>query len=375
MAPVTFFNLFIFIFLLLPLFQSLFSENHFVKAEQIIQRVAQRESGDGDQPNNISNGRLLAGLAEANANVVVAQDGSGNYRTIQEAVSRAPNYSPGRYLIYIKAGRYAENVVVDQQKWNLTFAGDGKGRTVLTTNRAGPRFSILTSGALVVIGDGFLARYMTFENTAGPNPGQAVAMRSYSHRSAFYHCSFLGYQDTLFVHMNYQFYKECDIVGTIDFIFGDASVVFQDCNILLRRPLSGQANVIIAQGKEVWNSPSGIVLQNCHIAASENLGWARSYLARPWQKYSTAIIMQSSIDWLIDPAGFIETPGIIGNGKTSTIREYANYGPGSNTQNRVKWAGYKVLYNAGDAQRYTVAAFINGNQWLPSLGVPYKAGL
>ncbi|XP_068655874.1 pectinesterase-like [Aristolochia californica] len=357
--------------LLLPLlFQSLSSENHFVKGDRVIQTDVQRETGEGDQP-NISNRRLLAGLSGLNANAVVAQNGRGNYRTIQEAVDKAPKYSTRRYVIYIKTGEYVENVVVPQEKWNLTFAGDGKKRTILTSNKAG---SILTSGALVVLGDGFFARDMAFVSKAGPQQGQAVAMRSDSHRSAFFRCSFLGYQDTLFANINHQFYRSCDIVGTIDFIFGDASVVFQNCNIYARRPLNGQANVIIAQGKTDPITGGAVVLQNCHITALENLGSVKTYLGRPWQKFSTAIVMESFLDKLIEPAGWLEAMGA-NERITVKFREYANTGPGSNTQKRVKWGGYKTVTNTAEVKQYTVAAFIHGNHWLPALRVPFKAGL
>ncbi|XP_068657710.1 pectinesterase 2-like [Aristolochia californica] len=315
---------------------------------------------------------LLAGLSGVNSNVVVARDGSGNYRTIQAAVDNAPNNGAGRYVIYIKAGEYAENVVVQREKWNLTFIGDGKRRTILSSNKAG---GILTSGALVVLGDGFFARDMTFANTAGPQKGQAVAMRSDSHRSAFFSCSFLGYQDTLFANINHQFYRSCDIVGTIDFIFGDASVVFQNCNIYARRPLNGQANVIIAQGKTDPITGGGVVLQNCYITALEDLGSAKTYLGRPWQKFSTAIVMESFMDRLIDPAGWMESMSTVEEGGTAKFREYANTGPGSDTQNRLKWSGYKAVKNPDEVKQYTVAAFINGIEWLPDLGVPFKADL
>ncbi|KAG9439581.1 hypothetical protein H6P81_019746 [Aristolochia fimbriata] len=319
--------------------------------------------------------RALAGTSGLTANAVVAQDGNGNYKSISEAVNQAPSNSPSRYVIYIKAGTYAENVLVDLQKKNLAFVGDGIGKTILTSSRSHPSYSILESGALVVRGDGFSAQYMTFENTAGPSPGPAVAMRNDADRSAFYRCSFVGFQDTLFANKNRQLYKECDVVGTIDFIFGEAAVVFQDCNILPRKPLFGQANAIIAQGKEANAAPGGIVLQKCRISAFEDLGSTQSYLGRPWHKYSTAIIMETTIDGLIDPAGFVEFPGSAANEETATLREYANNGEGSDTRNRVKWAGYRVIDDAGEAQQYTVANFINGNDWLPALGIPYNGGL
>ncbi|KAL8533467.1 hypothetical protein ACS0TY_009745 [Phlomoides rotata] len=84
-------------------------------------------------------------------------------------------------------------------------------------------------------GDDFIARGITFENTAGPYKHQAMVLRSGSDFSVFYKCGFKGYQDTLYVHSQCQFYCDCDIYGTVDFIFGDATTVFQNCNIYVRR--------------------------------------------------------------------------------------------------------------------------------------------
>ncbi|KAG9439587.1 hypothetical protein H6P81_019752 [Aristolochia fimbriata] len=323
--------------------------------------------------NNFSgDGRLVAGLSELRAHVVVAKDGSGNYWTIQDAVNHAPDFCSWRYVIYIKAGEYSENVVVNRRKWNITLVGDGKDKTVVVSYRGG---AILDTGALVALGDGFSAQYMLFENRAGPWAGQAVAMRSDSHRSAFYRCGFMGYQDTLLANINYQFYKECDIVGTIDFIFGEAAVVFQNCNIYPRRPIPGQANVILAQGKNDPRLRSGIVLQNCYIAAYENLGPTRTFLGRPWKSYSTAIIIETYMGGLIDPRGWKESMEVIENGETATFREYGNWGPGSDTRGRVRWMGYKAVTNPEEVKMYTVTPFIDGDQWIPAHAVPYKAGL
>lgn len=111
-----------------------------------------------------------------------------------------------------------------------------------------------------VSGRGFLARDITFQNTAGPEKHQAVALRSDSDLSVFYRCAMRGYQDTLYTHTMRQFYRECTITGTVDFIFGDGTVVFQNCQILARRGLPNQKNTITAQGRKDVNQPSGTLL-------------------------------------------------------------------------------------------------------------------
>ncbi|XP_042518562.1 pectinesterase 2-like [Macadamia integrifolia] len=164
--------------------------------------------------------------------LLVAKDGTGNFTTISEAVAAAPNSTTTRFVIHIKAGAYFENVDVDKKKTMLMFIGDGIGKTVVKAGRnVVDGWTTFRSATVAVVGNGFIARNMTFENSAGPSKHQAVALRSGSDLSAFYHCSFVGYQDTLYVHSLRQFYRECDIYGTVDFIFGNAAVVLQNCNL------------------------------------------------------------------------------------------------------------------------------------------------
>ncbi|KAJ6722728.1 PECTINESTERASE [Salix koriyanagi] len=183
--------------------------------------------------------KLLQSSSPASqANIVVAQDGSGNVKTIKEAIDAASKRSgSGRYVIYVKAGTYNENVEVGKNVKNVMFVGDGIGKTVVTGSKSvGGGTTTFKSATFAVVGDNFIARDMTFRNTAGAKNHQAVALRSGSDLSVFYKCSFEGYQDTLYVHSQRQFYRECDIYGTVDFIFGNAAVVFQNCNIYARNP-------------------------------------------------------------------------------------------------------------------------------------------
>ncbi|CBI26863.3 unnamed protein product, partial [Vitis vinifera] len=143
--------------------------------------------------------------------------------------------------------------------------GDGKDATIVTGNKnVQDGSTTFRSATFAVSGHGFIARDMTFENTAGPEKHQAVALRSSSDGSVFYGCSFKGYQDTLYVHTQRQFYRSCDVYGTVDFIFGDAVAVLQNCNIYVRRPMSNQANVITAQGRSDQNENTGISIHNSH---------------------------------------------------------------------------------------------------------------
>ncbi|CAL5396737.1 unnamed protein product [Camellia sinensis] len=352
--------------------------------------------------------RKLLQSSSPSADIVVAQDGSGNYKTISEAVA-ASNGGTNRFVIYIKAGVYNENVVIKRSMKNLMFIGDGIDATIVTGNKNNQAGSTTfrsatvgvpcdTGGAggsqslgvlnitLVVLasinevgvsGDGFIARDMTFENTAGPQKHQAVALRSSSDHSVFYSCSFKGYQDTLYVYALRQFFRNCNVYGTVDFIFGNAVVVFQSCNIYVRKPMSNQQNTVTAQGRTDPNQNTGIVIHNSIVTASSDMkpvqGSFKTYLGRPWHKYSRTVFMKCTLDSLINPAGWAPWSGSFLS--TLYYGEYMNTGAGASTGGRVKWPGYHVITSPTEAGKFTVGNFLGGDGWIPASGVPYTAGL
>ena len=228
-----------------------------------------------------------------------------------------------------------------------------------------------------MVAQGFVAVNITFRNTAGAAKHQAVALRSGADMSTFYSCSFEGYQDTLYTHSLRQFYRECDIYGTVDFIFGNGAVVLQNCNIYPRLPLSGQFNPITAQGRTDPNQNTGISIQNATIKPADDLapkvGTVQTYLGRPWKEYSRTVYMQSFMDSFINPSGWREWDGDFAL-NTLYYAEYDNRGPGSSTANRVTWPGYHVI-GATDAANFTVSNFVSGDDWIPQTGVPYMSGL
>ncbi|KAG0498228.1 hypothetical protein HPP92_002919 [Vanilla planifolia] len=163
------------------------------------------------------------------ADYVVAKDGSGTHKTIADAVKAAPEGSSRRIIIYVKAGRYDENIKVARKKTNIMFVGDGMGKTVVAGSRSVyDKLTTFHTATFAATGAGFIMKEMTIENSAGPEKHQAVALRIGADRAVVYHCSIIGYQDTLYVHSLRQFYRECDVYGTVDFIFGNAAVVIQN---------------------------------------------------------------------------------------------------------------------------------------------------
>lgn len=313
--------------------------------------------------------------------VVVAKDGRKNaFKTVNEAVAARGPANQERFVIYVAAGEYNENVIIKGS--NVTLVGDGIGKTILSGSRSvKDGFRTFTSATLVVEGDGFIGGGFTVRNTAGAEKGQAVAMRSSCNHAAFYQCSFEGYQDTLYVYSGVQFFRECYIYGTVDFIFSArASVVFQKCNIYARNPGRGKANTITADGREGANDPWGICMHNCRVLASPELTPAlgvKTYLGRPWRDYSRTVFMTTAMGSLVDPAGWLAWDGAPHREATVYYAEYNNSGPGApNKALRVKWPGYHLLDdNPAEASKFTVAQFIDGNDWLPATGVPFDAAL
>ncbi|KAL1531243.1 putative pectinesterase/pectinesterase inhibitor 12 [Salvia divinorum] len=306
--------------------------------------------------------------------LTVAADGTGNFTTLSEAINFAPNNSIDRVIIYVREGVYQENVEIPSWKPNIVLLGDGSDVTVISGKRSvADGWTTFRSATVAVSGEGFLARDITFENTAGPEKHQAVALRVSADLAAVYRCVITGFQDTLYVHSFRQFYRECDVYGTIDYVFGNAAVVFQGCNIVSQLPMPGQFTVITAQSRESPDEDTGISMQNCSILATKDLysnaTAVKSYLGRPWRNYSRTVFLESYIDEFIAPEGWTNWDGDQGL-DTLYYGEYENYGPGSATEARVSWPGFHIM-GYEEASGFTVSSFITGQEWLDSTSFPY----
>ncbi|KAJ0914770.1 putative pectinesterase [Helianthus annuus] len=321
----------------------------------------------------------LAKRGATKANLVVAKDGSGDFNTITKAIEASEKKRIGirRFIIYVKAGIYKENIIIKKSMINLMLIGDGIDATIITNNKSVYEGIPTNNTATVQVwGSAFVAVGITFENTAGPEKQQAIALLSASHLSVFYKCSFKGYQDTLCLLENSQFYRECDIYGTIDFIFGDASAVLQKCNIYVRKPLHGQENTITAQGRTNSRSNTGFVIHNSRVMPTHDLaltkGSVMTFLGRPWRDYSRVVYIKCYLDILIYPAGWLPYMGKSAFDKVY-YAEYMNQGKGANTRGRVKWHGYHVLSNSVEAEQFSVRNFLHGMTWIPRTRVPFES--
>ena len=200
-----------------------------------------------------------------------------------------------------------------------------------------------------------LVQGITFVNSARPEGSQAMALRTAGNNIAIYQCSIQGYQDTLFTAYGQQFFRECEIYGTIDFIFGDAAVVFQNCMIYLRKPIHGQENVITAQGR-AGPEKTGTVPHKPSKEFEPYTKEVKTFLGRPWFQYSQTIVMECFLGDLIDLEGWLKFNGEVGLSALHYV-EYRNRGPGVDTKGRVTWPGYKIANNCNDVQEFTVDRF------------------
>ncbi|KAL6495792.1 hypothetical protein OROGR_030355 [Orobanche gracilis] len=320
---------------------------------------------------------LIASPHRVKSDLVVAKDGSGNFTTINKALDHVPKNRNTTFVLYIKEGVYEEKVVIGSTLTHLLIIGDGPTKTKITGSlNYIDGTNTYQTATVAVQGDHFTAKDIGFENSAGAEKHQAVALRVSADLAMFFNCQMDGYQDTLYAHTYRQFYRDCVISGTIDFIFGDSAAVFQGCTLVVRKPLSNQNCIVTAQGRKDIRQPTGLVLQNCSFVADPEYYPVRNtnkaYLGRPWKEFSRTIIMESFLDDLIQPEGWLpwnETFAL----QTLFYTEFNNRGPAAPKANRVKWNGVKEL-PAHRIRRFTANEFINGKHWVTQTNIPYAGG-
>ncbi|RDY10816.1 putative pectinesterase/pectinesterase inhibitor 28, partial [Mucuna pruriens] len=309
-------------------------------------------------------------------NVVVAKDGSGKYKSINKALKHVPKKNQKPFIIYVKEGIYHEYVEVTKKMTHVVLVGDGGRKTRITGNKNFmDGINTYRTPTVAVQGDYFVAIGIGFENSAGPQKHQAVAIRVQADKSIFYKCIMDGYQDTLYAHTMRQFYRDCTITGTIDFVFGDAVAVFQNCTFVIRKALENQQCIVTAQGRKERHQPSGIIIQGSSIVSDHSVKFDnKAYLARPWKNYSRTIFMDTYIGGLIQPDGYMPWQGPQGltGMDTCFYAEYNNTGPGSNKSNRVKWHGIKTL-TSQSVTRYSPVIFFHGDDWIKVTRIPYSS--
>ena len=278
--------------------------------------------------------------------IVVAKDGSGDFTTVQEAINSVRAFYPGgRTEIFIKEGEYREKLVVYSWLTQISLVGESRKKTVLVwDDHAGKAAEMGTfnSYTLLVQGNDFIARNLTIKNDAPINSGQAVALHAEGDRGAFYHCDIIGTQDTYYAGGGQQYFKECYIEGTTDYIFGPAVVVFKDCEIHSKR------NSYITAANTPEGFDFGFVFLNCRLTFSEEV--EKMYLGRPWRDHAKTVFINTYMGDKIRPEGWHNWKRPEAE-QTSYYAEYNSSGPGAHPESRVPWS-YQLT--EAEAAAYTL---------------------
>jgi pectinesterase len=311
----------------------------------------------------------MAGAKEMQ--IVVAADGTGDFRTVQEAFDAVPDNSLERTFVLIKPGVYSGQKILARQKNNVTLQGQQKESTILTwdinTNEEQPAGTNLKykGTALVVLADNFRADNLTFQNTSGDH-GQALALRIDGDRAVVNNSRLLGWQDTVMLNNGRHYFKNSYIEGRVDFIYGSATAVFDHCEI---RSKNGGYVTAASTPPE---RPYGFVFLDSKLT-SDPAPWVDpagkpakatplAYLGRPWRPYGSVTFVNTDMGAHIRPEGW-NNWGKPENEKTARYAEYRSSGPGANPDKRAGWS--KQLGDA-QARELTIENILGGSDhWRP----------
>jgi PelA/Pel-15E family pectate lyase len=264
----------------------------------------------------------------ADGQIVVAADGSGDFKTVQQAVDHVQGDKP--VVIHIKPGVYKEQIRVSAGKRFITFHGDEPRKTVLTFSLSAQQAgNTRLAFSTLINADDFRAENLTFENSFGTG-SQAVALFVDADRASFQNCRFLGWQDTLFVNGSRHYFKNCYMEGHVDFIFGTAAAVFEDCTIHSKGPGYVTAHYRTSEAED-----TGFVFVRCRLTG-ENTG-SGVYLGRPWRPYARVVFIDCWLGDHIRPEGW-DNWRDPAREKTASFAEYKSKGPGANPSARVAWS-------------------------------------
>ena len=298
--------------------------------------------------------------AAAQTKIIVAQDGSGKYLTVQEALNDVPLNNKKPVTIYIHNGVYKEKLHLDSSKNFVTIIGENKFKTILTyddhsgtVSSKGDVINTMTSHTFLVKAYNFTAKNITIQNDAGFSAGQAVALESDGDKAEFYNCRFVGFQDVLFTKSenSRQYYKDCYIEGTTDFIFGSATVWFEHCHIHSKK------NSHVTAASTPQDHEFGYVFNDCILTGDTSLH--NVSLGRPWRPYASVAYIHCYLGPQIIPEGWSNW-NQTDNYLTTRFGEYENYGPGANKASRVSWS---KQINDHQIKKYTISNVLNG--WIP----------
>ncbi len=306
-----------------------------------------------------------AGIVTAQTKLVVAADGSGQFKSVQEAVNAVPQTTRPNNpaIILVKPGIYKELVYVQHEKRFVHLIGENAEKTVLTFDlhanvigKDGKPIGTFRTPSTVIDADDFTAENITFENSAGP-VAQALAIRVDGDRAVFRNCRFLGWQDTMLLNHGRQYFEGCYIAGHVDFIFGGATAFFERCHLHCLQ------DGYITAASTPFEQPFGFVFSNCKITGAS--ADVKTYLGRPWRPYASVLFLDTSMSEVVRTAGW-HNWNFPEREKTVRYAEFNSTGPGANPGRRVAWA-HPLTKN--EAKRITLEKVLGGpDGWDPGTG-------
>ena len=282
--------------------------------------------------------------------IVVARDGTGEFRTVAEAIEVCRAFMDYHKVIYIKKGTYKEKLVIPQWLQNIELCGEDRDQTVIT----GKGMGTFRTYTLKVEANNITLKNLTIENNAA-RLGQAVALHTEGDRLVFIGCRFLGHQDTIYTGMagTRLFFKDCYIEGTTDFIFGPSTAWFEGCTIHCK------ANSYITAASTPKEQAYGYIFSHCTITAADGID--KVYLGRPWRDYGYTLFMNCRLPRQIRPEGWHHWQKE--REQTARYLEYQNSGEGADISKRVSWSRQ---LNKKEAQQISLQnVFHSTNDWTP----------
>lgn len=292
--------------------------------------------------------------AESGCAISVAGDGSAEVRTVSEAIAKIPNNNKRRCVIRLKPGVYNEQVRVPADKPYISFVGESGKRTVLTFSLSNKEAGSTSAAyATYIGGHDFYAENITFENSFGLG-SQAVAVLVEADRAVFRNCRFWGWQDTLYAKNGRQYYKDSYIEGHVDFIFGQAAAVFENCEIH-----SKGDGYLTAPMRFAADEPAGFVFDRSRLTGSNTKEGV--YLGRPWRDYGRTVFLNTEMGGHVRPVGWHHW--LPEREKTAFLAEYKSTGAGANPAGRVPWSHQLTAAEAGE---FSTETFLKGRDgWNP----------
>lgn len=289
--------------------------------------------------------------------IVVSRDGTGNFRTLQEAIESARAFMDYTVTIYVKNGVYKEKVIVPSICENIDIIGEDRDKTIITYDDHANinKMGTFRTYTVKVEGSDITFKNLTIENNAA-QLGQAVALHTEGDRLKFINCRILGNQDTIYTGAKFTrlYFKDCYIDGTTDFIFGPSTALFEDCIIHSKR------NSYVTAASTPKEAKYGYVFKHCKLTAEP--GVDKVYLGRPWRPYAYTLFIECELGKHIVLAGW-HNWGKQSNEETARYMEYKNTGEGANASERVAWS--KQLTKK-EAEAVTVdAIFRTQSDWNP----------